>query len=106
MRGQDCKGTARQGKANSWRCCTDFFPNACSFSGGPIGCPDESPWDRPLRERQYVCRGYGRVFALVQASDSLDAVRRLRSSFNSGDPELLHLFDSLSERHLSILAGD
>ena len=46
------------------------------------------------------------MFALVQARDSLDAVRRLRSSFDSGDPELLHLFDSLSERHLSVLAGD
>lgn len=56
--------------------------------------------------QRMAAQGCGRVFALVQARDNLDAVRRLRSSFDSGDPELLHLFDSLSERHLSVLAGD
>ncbi len=51
------------------------------------------------------CSAHGRVHAIVRAKSEDEAGERLRGSFNTGDPELLELFDSLSKDHLSVHAG-
>ena len=49
---------------------------------------------------------HGRVHAIVRARTGDEARQRLRASFNSGDSELLQLFDTLSRNHLVVHAGD
>ena len=51
------------------------------------------------------CSAHGRVHAIVRARSGDEARERLRGSFNTGDAELLELFDSLSKDHLSVHAG-
>ncbi|BDA50881.1 Carboxylic acid reductase [Coccomyxa sp. Obi] len=47
----------------------------------------------------------GRVVAIVRGSSDEKAAERLRSGFDSGDPQLLQRFDALS-KHLVVYAGD
>ncbi|MGZ6777522.1 MAG: carboxylic acid reductase [Mycobacterium sp.] len=48
----------------------------------------------------------GTVICLVRARDDAAARARLDAIFDSGDPELLRLYQRLSAEHLEVLAGD
>ncbi|AKS35179.1 carboxylic acid reductase [Mycolicibacterium goodii] len=48
----------------------------------------------------------GTVICLVRAKDDASARRRLDRTFDSGDPELLHRYLDLADRHLRVMAGD
>ena len=48
----------------------------------------------------------GTVICLVRAKDDASARRRLDRTFDSGDPELLHHYLDLADRHLRVIAGD
>ncbi|MCC3337316.1 thioester reductase domain-containing protein [Mycolicibacterium smegmatis] len=47
----------------------------------------------------------GTVICLVRAKDDASARRRLDRTFDSGDPELLHHYLDLADRHLRVIAG-
>jgi amino acid adenylation domain-containing protein/thioester reductase-like protein/non-ribosomal peptide synthase protein (TIGR01720 family) len=48
----------------------------------------------------------GTLICLVRDESDEDARRRLRSSFDSGDPQLLRHFQELAADHLEVIAGD
>ena len=48
----------------------------------------------------------GKVICLVRAKSDEDARRRLDSTFDSGDPELLARYQQLAADHLEVIAGD
>jgi len=48
----------------------------------------------------------GKVICLVRAKSDEDALRRLDSTFDSGDPELLARYQQLAADHLEVIAGD
>jgi fatty acid CoA ligase FadD9 len=48
----------------------------------------------------------GTVICLVRAKDDTAARNRLDRTFDSGDPELLHHYLDLADRHLQVIAGD
>ncbi|KRE34710.1 hypothetical protein ASG82_00380 [Mycobacterium sp. Soil538] len=48
----------------------------------------------------------GTLICLVRAKSDEDARRRLRKTFDSGDPKLLQHFEDLAARHLDVVAGD
>ncbi len=48
----------------------------------------------------------GKLICLVRADSDRDGRRRLRATFDSGDPELLRHFDELAAEHLVVVAGD
>jgi thioester reductase-like protein len=50
-------------------------------------------------------REFGRVVAIVRGTSDEQAAQRLRSGYESGDNELLSVFNSLSAKHLIVLAG-
>ena len=50
-------------------------------------------------------RPRGRVVAIVRAGSDQEAARRLRSSFDSGDADLLRTYDALSAKHLTVYTG-
>lgn len=51
------------------------------------------------------CSTHGRVHGIVRAKSGDEARERLRASFDTGDAELLQLFDALSRDHLVVHAG-
>ena len=48
----------------------------------------------------------GRLICLVRAGSDEDARRRLDTTFDSGDPQLLRHFQQLATDHLEVIAGD
>ena len=47
----------------------------------------------------------GRIVAVVRGGSDEEAARRLRVGYDSGDPDLLAKFDSLSAQYLTVYAG-
>ena len=46
------------------------------------------------------------MVAVVRGSGNEAAYSRLRAGYNSGDPELLQVFDDLARAHLRVYAGE
>ena len=47
----------------------------------------------------------GMVVAIVRGNGDDAAYSRLRSGYDSGDPDLLKIFDDLAAKHLKVYAG-
>lgn len=45
------------------------------------------------------------MVAIVRGNGNDAAYSRLRAGYDSGDPELLKLFDDLAAKHLKVYAG-
>ena len=52
-----------------------------------------------------LCRKDGLVVAIVRGHSDEAAFSRLRAGYDSGDSELLKLFDDLASKHLKVYAG-
>ena len=52
-----------------------------------------------------LCRKDGLVVAIVRGNGDDAAYSRLRAGYDSGDAELLKLFDDLASKHLRVYAG-
>ena len=53
-----------------------------------------------------ACRKNGCVVAVVRGSGDKAAYLRLRAGYDTGDPELLQVFDDLARRRLRVYAGE
>ena len=53
-----------------------------------------------------LCREDGYVVAVVRGSSDKAAYSRLRAGYDTGDPELLQVFDDLARKHLRVYAGE
>ena len=56
-------------------------------------------------EWSVLCRKDGLVVAIVRGNGDDAAYSRLRAGYDSGDEELLKLFDGLAAKHLKVYAG-
>ena len=58
------------------------------------------------RKRCLSCRKDGYVVAVVRGNGDKAAYSRLRAGYDSGDAELLRVFDDLARTHLRVYAGE